>query len=115
MNRLLLILAVVLAQLLAGPTSRVRVGPESAGRPTLSREHGVGRRLDARVAVARISIVHVVRARARTRVQRTNPMASVGPQGAPRFASIVATRPTTEGTINPERFVALGLPDTRAP
>ena len=114
MKRLLLILAVVVAQLLAGPAERA-VASHAAGRPTVSREENDAGRLERQVAAARHSAVRIVRSRARTRVQRVTSMASVAPTPTARFAAIVAHRPTTEGTVNPERFLALGLPDTRAP
>jgi hypothetical protein len=114
-KRLLLILAVVAAQLFAVASVRVAVSAELSGTPTIAREGNDAARLDAQVAGARHSAVQVARSRTRTRWQRTMSIASAAPNPTARFASIVAHRPNTNGTINPERFLTLGLPDTRAP
>jgi hypothetical protein len=114
-KRLLLILAVIAAQLFAGPTGRVVVSAELSGWPSVAREAGDAGRLEAQAAAPRHNAVQVARSRTRTRVQRSTQTASVALHPAARFAAIVAHRSTTAGTINPERFVALGLPDTRAP
>jgi hypothetical protein len=114
-KRLLLILAVVAAQLLAGPSARVVVSAELSGKPAIERRGVDAGQLEEQVASARHRAVQVARSRARTRVQRTTSTVSVATNSTARFASIVAYRPPTEGTINPGRFLALGLPDTRAP
>lgn len=114
MKRLLLILAVVAAQLLAGPNARV-ASAELSGTPTIAREGHDAIRLEAQVASARHGAAQVARTRTRSREQRTTWRASVATRPMARFASIVAYQPATEGTINHERFAPLGLPDTRAP
>ncbi|MEO5815681.1 MAG: hypothetical protein ABIT20_10420 [Gemmatimonadaceae bacterium] len=115
MKRLLLILAVVAAQLFAGPSARVAPSAELSGAPTIARASKDATGLQAQLASARRNAVQVARSRTRTREQRTRSMVSVATNPTARFASIVAHRPNTNGTINPERFLPLGLPDTRAP
>ena len=115
MKRLLLILAVVAAQLFAGPSARVAMSAELSGAPSIAREEDYAARLEAKVAAARHSAVQVARSRSRSREQRTTAMISVATNPSARFASIVAHRPNANGTINAARFRALGLPDTRAP
>lgn len=115
MKRLILILAVVAAQLLAGPSTRVAVSAELSRTPTITREGHDAIRLEAEVASARHGAMQVARTRTRSREQRTTWGASVATRPMARFASIVAYQPATEGTINHERFAPLGLPDTRAP
>jgi hypothetical protein len=114
-KRLLLILTVIAAQLLAGPSARVAMSADLSGTPTIARERSDAAGLEAQVASARHSAVQVARSRSRSREQRTMSIASVATNPTARFASIVAHRPNTNGTINAERFRALGLPDTRAP
>jgi D-serine deaminase-like pyridoxal phosphate-dependent protein len=114
-KRLLLILAIVAAQLCAGPTVRADVSAESSLRSTLAREGADAGWVEAQGVQTYHAVVQVARSRTRTRVQRTTSRASVGTHPTSRFASIVAHRPSTAGTINLGRFVALGLPDTRAP
>jgi hypothetical protein len=114
-KKFLLILAIVAAQLLAGPSARFAVSAERSGSPAVTRDGNDATRLEAQVTAARHRAVQVARSRARTRVQRTTSTSHVAHELTARFASIVAHRPITEGTINIERFRALGLPDTRAP
>ncbi len=115
MKRLLLILAVIVAQLLAGPGDRVAVSAEVGRSVGIARSNSDATRRDAQVAAARHSAVQVARSRTRTRGQRVLSIVSVTTNPAARFASIIAHTPATEGTINSGRFRMLGLPNTRAP
>jgi len=112
-KRLLLILVVIVAQLFAVPSGRAVVS-DTAERTAAAHEQKEAGRLDDQVRAARNSVVQFTRSRTRTRDQRTS-IVSVSTSPAARFASIVGLRSTTDGTINAERFIALGLPDTRAP
>lgn len=88
---------------------------EVHARAAIAREGNDATRLEANVPSARRSALQIARLRSRTRLQRATPASSVAQVMTARFASIVAHRPITEGAINTGRFIALGLPDTRAP
>ena len=122
-KKLLLILAIAATQIAGSGASASMSARISLVAPLAPRADGASlaadsanrERIDADAAGIRPSAVYIARARLRTRAHRSASAASVGDlKGTfPRVG--LTQRSAPDGAINPGRFIALGLPLTRAP
>ena len=123
MKKLLLILAIAATQL-AGSGASASVSASAshvapiaplADNTSLAADSANRERIDAETAGSRPSAAHIARVRLRTRAHRSASAASVGDVKDTLSRLGRTQRSVPDGAINPGRFIALGLPHTRAP